>query len=125
MCVGDYDNDGYEDLYVAYYGKNVLYHNNGNSTFAHVSEEPELRATANRGARAAHSWIMIQGTSFLHVERCSRDVRAARIVVGKKHSVSQSQPLQTVLTQLAKASFGIENFFERERQPRAAASGES
>ncbi len=38
VCVGDYDNDGYEDLYVTYYGKNVLYHNNGNGTFTDVSE---------------------------------------------------------------------------------------
>ena len=29
VCVGDYDNDGYEDLFVTYYGKNVLYPNNG------------------------------------------------------------------------------------------------
>ena len=36
-CVGDYDNDGFEDLYVTYYGKNVLYHNNGNGTFTEVS----------------------------------------------------------------------------------------
>jgi enediyne biosynthesis protein E4 len=27
VCVGDYDNDGWEDLYVTYYGKNLLYHN--------------------------------------------------------------------------------------------------
>jgi hypothetical protein len=39
VCVGDYDNDGFEDLYVTYYGKNVLYHNNGNGTFADVSEK--------------------------------------------------------------------------------------
>jgi enediyne biosynthesis protein E4 len=39
VCVGDYDNDGYEDLYVTYYGKNVLYHNNGNGTFTDVSEK--------------------------------------------------------------------------------------
>src|SRR6266568_2589246 len=38
VCVGDYDNDGFEDLYVTYYGKNVLYHNNGNGTFTDVSE---------------------------------------------------------------------------------------
>jgi len=37
VCVGDYDNDGYEDLYVTYYGKNVLYHNNGDGTFTDVS----------------------------------------------------------------------------------------
>jgi hypothetical protein len=39
VCVGDYDNDGYEDLYVTYYGKNVLYHNNGDGTFTDVSEK--------------------------------------------------------------------------------------
>ena len=39
VCVGDYDNDGNEDLFVTYYGKNVLYHNNGNGTFTDVSEK--------------------------------------------------------------------------------------
>jgi enediyne biosynthesis protein E4 len=38
VCVGDYDNDGFEDLYVTYYGKNVLYHNNGDGTFSDVSD---------------------------------------------------------------------------------------
>ncbi len=39
VCVGDYDNDGFEDLYVTYYGKNVLYHNNGKGSFTDVSEK--------------------------------------------------------------------------------------
>jgi hypothetical protein len=39
VCVSDYDNDGFEDLYVTYYGKNVLYHNNGDGTFTDVSEK--------------------------------------------------------------------------------------
>jgi enediyne biosynthesis protein E4 len=39
VCVGDYDNDGFEDLYVTYYGKNVLYHNNGDGTFTDVSDK--------------------------------------------------------------------------------------
>ena len=39
VCVGDYDNDGREDLYVTYYGKNVLYHNNGDRTFSDVSDK--------------------------------------------------------------------------------------
>ena len=39
VCVGDYDNDGFEDMYVTYYGKNVLFHNNGNGTFTDVSEK--------------------------------------------------------------------------------------
>jgi len=42
VCVGDYDNDGFEDLYVTYYGKNVLYHNNGDGTFTDVSEKAHV-----------------------------------------------------------------------------------
>lgn len=38
VCVGDYDNDGYEDLFVSGYGKNTLYHNQGNGTFTEVAE---------------------------------------------------------------------------------------
>jgi hypothetical protein len=38
-CVwGDYDNDGFPDLYVTQYGRNVLYHNNGNGTFTDVTD---------------------------------------------------------------------------------------
>ena len=39
VCVGDYENDGYDDLFVSSYGKNALYHNNGNSTFTEVAEK--------------------------------------------------------------------------------------
>jgi enediyne biosynthesis protein E4 len=42
VCVGDYDNDGWEDLYVTYYGKNILYHNNGNGTFTDVTDKAGL-----------------------------------------------------------------------------------
>jgi enediyne biosynthesis protein E4 len=38
-CVGDYDNDGYDDLYVTYYGKNRLYHNQQNGTFREVARQ--------------------------------------------------------------------------------------
>jgi len=37
VCVGDYDNDGNDDLFITYFGKNVLYHNNGNGTFSDVT----------------------------------------------------------------------------------------
>lgn len=37
VCIGDYDNDGYEDLFVTYYGENVLFHNNGDGTFTDVT----------------------------------------------------------------------------------------
>jgi len=39
VCIGDYDNDGCDDLFVTYFGKNVLYHNNGNGTFTDVTEK--------------------------------------------------------------------------------------
>ncbi|HTC46423.1 MAG TPA: CRTAC1 family protein [Candidatus Aquilonibacter sp.] len=38
VCVGDYDNDGWEDIYVTYYGKNRLYHNKG-GFFSEVAEK--------------------------------------------------------------------------------------
>jgi len=37
VAAGDYDNDGFVDLYVTNYGHNVLYHNNGNGTFTDVT----------------------------------------------------------------------------------------
>jgi hypothetical protein len=39
VCVGDYDNDGYDDLFISSYGKNALYHNNGIGTFTEVAEK--------------------------------------------------------------------------------------
>ena len=38
-CAGDYDNDGYEDLYVTCYGPNSLFHNNGDGTFTEVGRK--------------------------------------------------------------------------------------
>jgi enediyne biosynthesis protein E4 len=42
VCVGDYDNDGFEDLFVTYWGQNVMYHNNGDGTFTDVTERVGL-----------------------------------------------------------------------------------
>ncbi len=45
-CVwGDYDNDGFPDLYVTQYGRNILYHNNGNGTFSDVTERAGVAGT--------------------------------------------------------------------------------
>src|SRR5258708_31016355 len=43
VAVGDYENDGYPDLYVTSYGKNILYHNNGDATFSDVTAQAGVR----------------------------------------------------------------------------------
>jgi hypothetical protein len=48
VCVGDYNNDGWEDLFLTYYGQNRLYRNNGDGTFANVTAEAGLLNPKNR-----------------------------------------------------------------------------
>ena len=47
-CVGDYDNDGLDDLFVSYYGQNVLYKNRGDGTFTDVTAKAGLLQKATR-----------------------------------------------------------------------------
>ncbi len=42
VCVGDYNNDGLEDLFITYYGQNKLFRNNGDGTFTDVTEKAGL-----------------------------------------------------------------------------------
>ena len=49
VAVGDYDNDGFPDLFVTAYGRPILYHNNGNGTFTDVSEKAGLGAKVFEG----------------------------------------------------------------------------
>jgi enediyne biosynthesis protein E4 len=42
VTVGDYNNDGFEDIFITYYGQNVLYRNNGDGTFADVTAQAGL-----------------------------------------------------------------------------------
>jgi len=61
VCVGDYDNDGFDDLFVTYYGQsNVLYHNNGNGTFTDVTKAAGLD-------NPDHNWGT--GCSFFDYDR--------------------------------------------------------
>ncbi len=45
VCVGDYDNDGWPDMYVTGYGKNRLFHNQGDGTFREVAEQTGTAGT--------------------------------------------------------------------------------
>ena len=42
VTVGDYDNDGFEDIFISAFGQNILYHNNGNGTFSDVTRQAGL-----------------------------------------------------------------------------------
>ena len=56
VTVGDYDNDGFDDLFITYYGHSVLYHNNGDGTFTDVTEKAGLRQDAVRYASGC-TWV--------------------------------------------------------------------
>jgi hypothetical protein len=62
VAVGDYDNDGYEDLYVTAYGRNRLYHNNGNGTFTDVTEKAGV---GGGGWSTSAAWIDLDGDGLL------------------------------------------------------------
>jgi enediyne biosynthesis protein E4 len=48
VAIGDYDNDGNEDLFITYWGQNLLYRNNGNATFTEVTQRAGLRTQGTR-----------------------------------------------------------------------------
>ena len=52
-CVGDYDNDGFDDLFVTYYGQNYLYRNSGTGTFVDSTESAGLKQETRWGTGCA------------------------------------------------------------------------
>lgn len=62
VAVGDYDNDGFEDLYVTSFGGNHLYHNNGNGTFTDVTEKAGVGAG---GWSTSAAWVDLDGDGLL------------------------------------------------------------
>jgi len=76
VATGDYDNDGFVDLYITNYGRNQLYHNNGNGTFSDVTEKAGVAAggwSASAGFFDFDNdgWLDLFVTRYLdwHIER--------------------------------------------------------
>ena len=56
ITVADYDNDGYDDLFITCWGQNLLFHNNGDGTFTDVTAKSGLLRTGNHYATGC-TWI--------------------------------------------------------------------
>jgi len=62
VAVGDYDNDGHQDIYVTALGGNRLYHNNFDGTFTDVTEKAGV---AGNGWSTSAAWAELNNTGFL------------------------------------------------------------
>ena len=112
-CVGDFDNDGFDDLFVTYWGRNVLYRNNGDGTFTDVSEKAGVAGSPgvwgagccfvdyDRDGRLdlfVASYVNFdpekgaaaRSVGLLSLQRHPRSVRAARLC--RRHQPPLSQP---------------------------------
>ncbi len=67
VAVGDFDNDGFEDLYVTEYGGNHLYHNNRNGTFTDVTEASGTGGvkTAGQTWYTSAAWVDLDNDGLL------------------------------------------------------------
>jgi enediyne biosynthesis protein E4 len=63
VAVGDYDNDGYDDLFVTAYGQSRLFHNNGNGTFTDVTQKAGLLGPKEFSSSAA--WVDYDKDGYL------------------------------------------------------------
>ena len=64
VCVGDYDNDGWDDLFCGFWGHNILFHNNGDGTFTDVTKKAGLWKDEVRWGTGC-TWLDYDRDAFL------------------------------------------------------------
>ncbi|MBV8709833.1 MAG: CRTAC1 family protein [Acidobacteriaceae bacterium] len=64
VCIGDYNNDGYDDLFITYWGQNVLYRNNGDGTFTDVTARSGLLMKEPRWGSGC-AFLDVDGNGYL------------------------------------------------------------
>ena len=114
VCVGDYNNDGFEDIFVSGWGQNLLYRNNGDGTFTDVTKSTGLgrqRASMEYGLQLCRLQprrpsgpvrLQLSGVrsraraasrqqSIVHVPRNRSELRAARVQSWTEQALSQQR----------------------------------
>jgi enediyne biosynthesis protein E4 len=64
ITVGDYDNDGFDDVFITCWGQNLLFHNNGDGTFTDITEKAGLIHAGDRWGTGC-TWIDYDRDGFL------------------------------------------------------------
>lgn len=64
VCVGDYDNDGWDELFCCFWGHNILFHNNGDGTFTDVTQKARLYEDRVRWGTGC-TWLDYDRDGFL------------------------------------------------------------
>jgi len=92
VAVGDYDKDGWPDLYVTQYGRSILYHNNGDGTFTDMTEKAGVAAPGWASSAVDNDgWMDLfvandAVANFLFVNKHNRQFEDAALEAGVAYS---------------------------------------
>src|SRR6266480_4696447 len=85
VCVGDYDNDGWDDLFCCFWGHNILFHNNGDGTFTDVTRNAGVHNEQIRWG-AGCTWLDYDRDGYLDLFVCNY------VKLDPEHTPSKNDP---------------------------------